>query len=315
MRLALFRGAVRGPHGPDTLLWPLWLLLALWLVPAGAAPRPGVEHVMLVSIDGLRPDVALRADMKNLRALMAVGAFTFWARTTAVSVTLPSHTSMVTGVAPDTHEIVWNWDLPLREPVYPAVPTVMELARKAGMTTAMAAGKSKFAVLAKPGTVTQVFMPGSRNSSVDDDTVADHAVSMIERLKPALLFVHFPGADSAGHSKGWGSPAQLAAAAHIDVQLGRLLTALDAAGIRGSTAVLVSADHGGAGLTHGPDDPRSRHIPWILTGPGVRKGYDLTQHRDLEVHTEDSAATICYLLGLKSGAMEGQPVRAAFESP
>ncbi len=284
-------------------------------VAAPAAPPQGVEgvaHVVLVSIDGLRPDMALRANMPNLRALMAAGAFTFWARTTALSVTLPSHTSMLTGFAPAKHGIDWNRDLPLSEPVYPLRPTVLELATRAGLSTAMAAGKSKFAVLNKPGTITHVFVPAAANSSVDDDTVAAHAVEMIGLYKPALLFVHFPGVDLAGHEKGWGSIEQLAAVEHVDAQLGRVLAALDAAGIRAVTAIIVSADHGGAGRTHGPDDARSRHIPWVLAGPGVKRGFDLTQIEEREVRTEDTAATVGYLLGLNTGKLDGNPVLEAF---
>jgi len=252
--------------------------------------------------------------MPNLRSLLSTGAYSFWAKTTALAVTLPSHTSMVTGVAPAKHGIVWNSDLPFRETVYPTYPTVMELATRAGWVTAMAAGKSKFATLNKPGTITHVFVPSSPNSSVDDDVVADHAVDMIGKYRPALLFVHFPGVDHWGHDKGWGSPQQIAAIERADLQLGRILAAIGQAGLSATTAIIVSADHGGAGRTHGPDDARSRHIPWILTGPGVRSGFDLTQLEDLEIHTEDTAATVCYLLGLPlSKAFDGKPVLAAFQ--
>ncbi len=293
-----------------------WLAAASW--PGGdlqAAPLAGVGHVVLISVDGLRPDVALRADMPRLRSLLREGAFSFWARTTAMSVTLPSHTSMLTGVEPDRHQIQWNRDLPLRTPVYPAFPTVMELATRAGLSTAMAAGKSKFSTLDKPGTIGSVFLPATADSFVDDAVVADHAVQMIRESRPSLLFIQFPGVDIAGHTKGWGSPEQLAAAARIDAQLGRLLNALEAAQIRASTVVLVSADHGGAGRNHGPDDARSRHIPWILAGPGVKQGYDLTQDRRLEIRTEDTAATVCLLLGLHCGQIDGVAVKAALLSP
>ena len=122
-----------------------------------------------------------------------------------------------------------------------------------------------------------------------------------------------PGADAAGHGEGWGSNAQIAAIENIDRQLARLLDALDRAGLRTSTAIIVSADHGGAGHTHGPDDARSRHIPWIIAGPGVKQGYDLTQQAELEVRTEDTAATVCYLLGLpQRDYFDGKPVLAAF---
>ena len=78
--------------------------------------------------------------------------------------------------------------------------------------------------------------------------------------------------------------------------------------------VIVSADHGGAGLTHGADDARSRYIPWIIAGPGIKHGYDLTQRAEVEVRTEDSAAMICYLLGLpQPDYFDGRPIMAALE--
>jgi hypothetical protein len=59
---------------------------------------------------------------------------------------------------------------------------------------------------------------------------------------------------------------------------------------------------------------RSRHIPWIVAGPGVRKGYDLTQTSSLQVNTEDTCATVCWLLGLpQQPYFDGKPVTAAFE--
>lgn len=275
-------------------------------------PIPAVEHVLIISIDGLRPDRALLADMPNLRSLLKQGAYTFWAKTTAVSITLPSHTSMLTGVTPGKHGIEWNRDLPFTEPVYPKVPTIFEMATKAGYSAAMIAGKSKFSALAKPGTVAFVTVPEEGNSN--NEVVIASAIKLIEAKTPDLLFVHFPDVDANGHKYGWGSPEQFAAIEKTDGQLGQLLAALDRAGIRSSTFIILSADHGGAGLTHGADDARSRHIPWIACGPGVRKNFDLTQSAALEVRTEDTCATACYLLGLPQAPyFDGHPVMMAFE--
>ena len=300
----------------------LLLATAAWaqtnntVTPKPARPFPAVEHVLIISIDGLRPDRALLADMPTLRGMLREGAYTFWARTTAVSITLPSHTSMVTGVTPQKHGILWNEDLPFDMPYYPKMPTVMEMATKAGYTTGMVAGKSKFSTLNKPGTITYVSVPQGLNSKVDNATVAAEAVKIIEAHKPDLLFVHFPDVDTVGHAKGWGSPEQLEAIAQTDTQLAKVLAALERAGIRRSTAIILSADHGGAGKTHGPDDPRSRHIPWIITGPGVQPGFDLTQLPELVVNTEDTCATACYLLGLSQlPYFDGKPVLAAFVNP
>lgn len=278
-----------------------------------ARPIPAVKHVLVIGIDGLRPDRLLLADTPTLHAMIHEGAYTFWARTTAVSVTLPSFTSMLTAVTPRKHQIEWDRPLPLNPPVYSRYPTIFEMASHAGYTTAMIAGKLKFAILDKPGTITHAFVPTA--DVIPDVEVGDRAVKIIESFKPDFMFVHFAQVDTAGHAKGWGSHEQLAAIAGADAQVARVLAALDRAGIRDSTCIIVTADHGGQGLTHGPEDPRSRHIPWIIVGPGVRKFYDLTQHPELTVVTEDTCATACWLLGLaQQPYFDGKPVYEAFEA-
>jgi predicted AlkP superfamily pyrophosphatase or phosphodiesterase len=274
------------------------------------APR-----VLIVSIDGLRPDVALRARMPYLRGLMDAGCFSFWARTTVVAITLPSHVSMLTGVTPRRHEIEWNRDLPLKEPVYPLYPTLFEVAHKQGYTTALVAGKSKFITLARPGSVDWTWLP---RQTTEDPAVADAAVEIIRVHQPQVTFVHFPGTDNAGHAKGWGSADQIAAVEKADESLGRVLGALDTAGVRDNTFVIVTADHGGAGRSHGPDDPRARHIPWVATGPHVRRQVDLTGDAELVINTEDTFATACYVLKIPvetKGArrLDGKVIRQIFE--
>ena len=292
----------------------LFVLVGLAWTAAWAAPVPSpapVEHVVIFIVDGLRPDVALRADMPGLRSLVQEGAFTFWAKTTSVAITLPSCTSALTGVTPARHHVEWNRDQPAGQQGYPAVPTVLELATQAGRVTALVAGKSKFTALARSGTVTHVSIP--KTAKCSDADVATEAERIIRDAKPALMCVHFPDGDAIGHAKGWGSPEQVAQYAETDRQLRRVLAALDQAGIRSSTVVIVTADHGGLGRTHGGEDPRSRSIPWIAAGPGVRPGYDLTREGTLTVNTEDTAATTCWLLGLKPTVeLDGKPVLAAF---
>jgi len=296
-----------------------WLVLALLVGGAGlqAAPRPvrpipAIAHVVIISIDGLRPDRLLLADTPVLHAMVKQGAYTFWAKTTAVSITLPSHVSMLTGMTPGKHGIEWNSDLPFSVPVYPNYPTVFETAKLGGYTTALVTGKSKFGPLTKPGTLDYVFMPEKNLEA--DALVADEAVKVIHQLKPDLLFVHFPTVDKMGHQFGWGSSEQLAAIGLADVAVGRVLAALAEAGLRESTFIIVTADHGGQGKGHGAEDARSRHIPWIATGPGVKAGFDLTQIAELEVRTEDTAATALYLLGAPLPMyLQGKPVLSAFD--
>jgi hypothetical protein len=295
-------------------------------------PVPAIRHVLIISCDGMRPDVLLRADAPNIRKLMARGSFTFWARTIPVAITLPSHTSMLTGVYPERHGINWNDDQPTLGS--PKVPTLFALAKKAGYTTAIATGKSKFSTLAKPGVIDWINVPLVKDEDDDaattkvtssffsDTEVADHACAIIAAHKPDVMFIHFPGADKVGHAVGWGTKKQLDAVAEVDAGIGRVLGTLDKTGLADSTVIIVSADHGGAGRGHGGmalgapiDDPRSRHIPWICAGPGLRENYDLTEDGKLTVNTVDTFATACYLMNIPPGDVDGKPVKQILPPP
>jgi arylsulfatase A-like enzyme len=248
---------------------------------------------------------------------MAEGCFTFWARTIPASVTLPSHTSMLTGTPMETHGITWNSDLPDGEVVYPRAQTIFELAKRHGLTTAIFAAKSKFTTLAQPGTIDWGFINNEENWKTDPE-IAQIAADTVRAYKPNVLFLHIAGPDAVGHrriadwppdERGWGSPAQVTSVIEADYCVGLLVQALKDAGIYDQTLIIVTADHGGAGGSHGPDDPRSRHIPWICVGPQVKHNFDLTRDRDLVVNTTDTFATACYFLGIEPpDNVTGKPI-------
>lgn len=269
-------------------------------------PISAVEHVVIISIDGLRPDLALRADMPHLRSLLARGSYSFWARTTEISVTLPSHVSMLTGVKPERHGVSWNDSRSGPEDL--KVPTIFDRAHAAGLSTALAASKVKFRIFAKAGVVDHATV--SDDDLDNDAATASNASKLLTSYKPNLLFVHFGEVDGVGHGIGWGTPEQIARIEKSDERLGVVLKGIDDAGLRDGTVVIVTADHGGSGRQHGRDDLRSRHIPWVCAGPGVAPGFDLTFYRDLTINTEDTFATACWLLGIDLGENpDGKPVK------
>lgn len=282
--------------------------------PPGAPPAAAkVERLLIVSIDGLRPDVALRANMPNMRALMRRGTFTFWATTTETAVTLPSHVSMLTGVTPERHRIWWDIDPGPDDQQRPAFPTLFELARNNGLTAGMAVGKPKLGVLAGGKPLSWSFVP---ELYANDDQVAREAARIIADHRPQVMFVHLPDTDAAGHGSGWGSPEQIKTVENADRCLGVVLGALNTAGLLRTTVVIVTADHGGMGHSHYGNDPRSRHIPWIIAGPGIRQNLDLASIYSVRVRTEDTFATACAVLGLPLDRnIDGRPVTAAMVNP
>ncbi|HEY3445432.1 MAG TPA: alkaline phosphatase family protein [Myxococcales bacterium] len=277
--------------------------------PSGLEPSPPelsqpVDRVLIVSIDGLGPDVLRESFAPNLRGLMARGSYTLSALTTQTVKTLPSHVSMLTGVTPEKHGVTWNDAFH----GYPKVPTLMEVVKRdrPGLTTALVAGKPKFRTFLRSG-VDWSFVPEA--DDVSDAEVARRATALIREHQPNLLVVHLPNVDQVGHALGWGSLEQRAAVARADRAVGQVLQALRRAGVLEQTAIIVTADHGGVGRNHVPEDGKSIRIPWIISGPGVRHGFDLGTVAGEEVHTEDTFATASWLLGLPlDAAVDGRPV-------
>ena len=119
------------------------LALAL-LIPSLLFAVPRAEHVFVVSIDGGKPAVIAESEMPVLKKLAAEGAVTWQASTIIPPKTLPSHTSMLTGVDPKKHEVLWNAYTPIRGPV--KVPTAFSLlrAKEPQAITGMFVCKQKF---------------------------------------------------------------------------------------------------------------------------------------------------------------------------
>lgn len=270
--------------------------------PALPVPPAAVKHVFIVSFDGGKPAVMKESKMPNLFQMMKDGAGTWSAQTIFPSITLVSHTSMLTGLGPAKHLITWNDWRPEKGLI--TVPTVFSLVHAQKKSTAMFVGKEKFAHLFLPGSLDAFSMP-----SYDAMTVARAAAQFIEEKKPNLCFIHFADSDGAGHAYGWGTPEQKKAFADEDVALKILVDSVRKAGLESSSVFILSADHGGHGKTHGSDSPEDMIIPWITWGAGVQKGFTIST----PITTYDTAATALWLLGVPLPEnLDGKPVVSAF---
>ena len=132
---------------PRALLFCL-LPLLLGLVTAAQAPADRAKHVVIISIDGLRPDYYLdvprdRITTHGLDRLRERGSWAEGVVGVFPSLTYPSHTTIVTGTRPAAHGVVQNtrfapdgggsWFF---ESSTLKIPTLWDAAREAGLTTA-----------------------------------------------------------------------------------------------------------------------------------------------------------------------------------
>ena len=265
-------------------------------VQATPTPPPPAPRVLVLSVDGLRPDAIFAAATPAIRELVARVSSTMAAQTINPSNTLPSHVSMLTGVTPAVHRVTWDDYLPGNGRL--TVQTVFTAAKLAGKRSAMVVGKEKFQTLKDAGSLdAAVFTP------MGDQVVANQAILQIDAGFD-LVFVHFADVDLTGHDKQWMSAAYLERVSQADAAIGRILRAVPS-----HMTVILSADHGGSGLGHGTSNPLHMTIPWVIAGPNVRPGNQLT----VRVNTTDTAVTAAHVLGFRMAEVSGRVVTEAFQ--
>lgn len=251
-----------------------------------AAEAPA-RHVVMVSIDGMRPQVygeGSAVKVPTIRRLMQRGAWSRGVTGVMPTVTYPSHTTMITGVLPGVHGIydnriadpdgtsgmAWYWyarDI--------KVTTLPAAVRAAGGTAAAVSwpvtvgmdldynvpeliqvrhreNLSLVDALTSPAHLLDAYVKATGKPlswPIDDDDRAGLAAWILEQHQPTLLLLHLADSDSQSHEHGPDSPEAVAAIEHADQLLGQVLDKIAALHLDQSTDVVVVSDHGFLPLT------------------------------------------------------------------
>jgi phosphopentomutase len=137
-----------------------------------------------------------------------------------------------------------------------------------------------------------------------DDKISAEAVRWLSVDRPDFAFVYHGTTDEVGHNHGWMSAEYLAQVKRVDGLAGNLMAAL-----RPEDHLLVQADHGGHDRSHGTEAVEDMTIPWIVAGPAIRVGHEITE----AVSLLDTTPTLARLLNLPAhDHWEGQAVATAF---
>lgn len=272
---------------------------------AGASVVTTADRVLLVSCDGLRPDAIPATDTPVMQRLIETGSYQATALAELPPVTLPNHTSMVTGQSIANHGVLFNSSRPGRV----SSQTIFDIAKAAGLSVGFFASKGKLSYLCEEGSV-DVWRIVS-----NEDALTDDVIEAVSNQDLRLMFVHFGEPDGAGHRHGWMSETYLEQVARVDAALGRILDALDDKGVLDQTLVIVTSDHGGHDKTHFLNTPEDRFVPFILNGPDIAPGRVLCE----QLRPMDAAATALGFLGLSTDiTTDGKIVAEAcidFEQP
>jgi len=253
------------------------------LVAAPAAAEP----VLLISIDGLRPGDVTEAEQRglkipNIRRFVTEGAHASAVRGVLPTVTYPSHTTLITGVAPAKHGVVSNnsfdptqinqggWYWYARDI---KVPTLWSAAAAAGLSvgnvhwpvsvdapgirwnlpqiwrTGHGDDAKLVSALSTPGLVAELeaaagepYAAGIDESITGDENRARFTVQLIAAHKPQFLTTYFTALDHEQHLAGPDTPEAKAVLERIDAIIGQVVAAQLAA--HPDSVIAIASDHG-----------------------------------------------------------------------
>jgi arylsulfatase A-like enzyme/Tfp pilus assembly protein PilF len=248
---------------------------------AGSAARPSI---LLVTLDTTRAD-AIGPEARGIETAafnaLATRGRRFRQAYATVPETLPSHSSMMTGLYPAGHGVREN-----ARYLSPDRPVLAERLREAGYRTA--AFVSSFVLarrfgLARGFDVYDDELPAGQAERTAQDTT-ERALAYLdhEPQRPLLLWVHYfdphaPYTPPEPFRSRYAKAPYLGEVAAMDEQLGRLVRAFEQrAG--GEPAIVVVGDHGEGLGDHGESQhgnlvyQATMHVPLLLVGPGLAPG-------------------------------------------
>jgi predicted AlkP superfamily pyrophosphatase or phosphodiesterase len=263
-------------------------VLTVLVGPLLRAAQAPVRHVVMITIDGLKPSTYLDpgpSKVPTLRRIAREGAYAEGVVGVMPTVTYPSHTTMITGVSPAVHGIYNNRILDPEEISNAAwywyardirVPTLPGVVKARGLTTAAVSwpvtvdGAIDYNVpefggvtrhpksidllraLSRPRNILDTYEAQGRPLPwpMTDADRTGLAAWMIRTYRPHLTMLHIFGTDDAQHAYGPGSPQALAAIEDADGRVQQIITAIADAGLQDRTDLVVLSDHGFLPLEH-----------------------------------------------------------------
>ena len=222
------------------------------------------EKVILICVDGMRPDGFLACGNPYIHHMMEKSYYTLDGQTVLPPVTLPAHMSLFHSTTPQRHGITTNTYVPMVRPMN----SLFDQLRYAKKVSAMYYGWEPLRDIAKPRALKYAEYINTYMEESVDTALTDSALDRIRKSKPDFVFLYMVETDEkGGHDNGWMTEAYLN---RISIAIDNVKRVIEACG--DEYTVIVTADHGGHDRTHGMDIPEDTTIPTFYFGKHFEAG-------------------------------------------
>lgn len=222
------------------------------------------KKVILISIDGMRPDGLQQCGNPYVKELEKICSYTYNGRSMNPSVTFPCHFSMTHSVTPQRHGILSNTYVPQVRPV----TGIFEKINALGGISAFFYGWEPLRDIALPGTLKFATYINAYTLESSDTALTDEAEKVITEHNPDFVFLYMVETDEkGGHDNGWMSDEYLR---RISIAIDNVKRIIEKFG--DEYTVIIMADHGGHDRSHGSEMPEDMTIPFFFYGNDFKAG-------------------------------------------
>ena len=274
------------------------------------ATEPPAKYVLVIGVDGLRPDALKKAATPNFDKLSQNGATSNTCQIMGTryrkndTISGPGWSSFLTGVWADKHGV---HDNSFKGKQFDAYPHFFARV-KSQFPNYKTAHFVDWAPIDDHVVSHADFHNGYKQHQpsdlgAKDSAIATDASNLIAKNDYRVIVAYFGNCDSAGHGKGFhpSVPAYISAIEAVDGHIGKLITAIESRpnAKQEDWLILLSADHGGKGTGHssGHNVPEILTTPFIVSGTNVSRGPIKEQ-----VYVVDIPTTALHHLGVKIAA-------------
>ncbi len=245
-----------------------WIISTLLILPTLCLVGQSNKKVLMIGIDGCRPDALAQAYTPNIDSLINTGIYSSNALNGDITISGPGWSAILCGVMSEKHQV---FDNNFEDNNYEQFPSIFNYIDQ------FAPEKHTVSICNWNPINDHIIQEDAdfKINASNDMLVKELTSNYLSVNDPDLIFLHFDDVDHVGHSSGFNpeNPSYLSSIETIDQHIGEILKSLVAREQyeQEDWLILVTTDHGGIGNSHGGNTLEEQEVFFLASGPQIEQ--------------------------------------------